>query len=275
MQSRFVAIKGHHYGCATIHLINMFRNFVIAGGLGADPAKLSMAIEPIKLEEKMGIAVKSIAYGELHNINSSNNTIPMKFDTAAMLRDKALGQYSGSVFGGEHTTTIVSKHYNTYEDVADAILKSMNSYLVKRGFEGEEVTIEKSDTNSTIKLSKYITISPCSLFDVIQAESIEPNHWRVSNGKIDNPQMMGCFYLNIVENSFINGRKSRILCICPLQFRSGYSFYEFQNPTYVPIEVREFSDISLSIRDFNGKLISFSNKFDTVVTLEMRPMHYK
>ena len=61
----------------------------------------------------------------------------------------------------------------------------------------------------------------------------------------------------------------------PLRLSAWLRIFEFSNPSYVPVEVREFSDITLSILDFNGNFIPFSNEFDTVVTLEMRPLHYK
>ena len=65
-----------------------------------------------------------------------------------------------------------------------------------------------------------------------------------------------CFiYLNIVQFSFINGRRSRLLCVCPIECKRGYTYIEFANPTYTPIEVQEFSDMSMTIiRDIYGKL---------------------
>ena len=258
----------------------MSRNFVIAGGLRDNPAKLSMAIEPIKLDEKAGIAVKSVAYGELQNVNKDNNTniIILQFDGMAMVNDIMTGDYkSKSAIHGERTVIIEPGFYLERQDVVDAIVNACNGFLKDIKYAGDRFSKLKRGKTCQIFLPKYITFQNTPLLSMIEAEEVSSNEWNVYdiNEKVTEKQMMGCFYLNIVENSFINGRKSRILCICPFQFRPGYSFYEFQNPTYVPIEVKEFSNISLSILDFNGKFMSFSNKFDTVVTLEMRPLYYK
>ena len=45
------------------------RNYIIAGGCGKDPANLSVNMEPVKLSEDMAIAVKSISYSEIWNVN--------------------------------------------------------------------------------------------------------------------------------------------------------------------------------------------------------------
>ena len=258
----------------------MARNFVIAGGLRNNPAKLSMAIEPIKLDEKAGIAVKSVAYGELQNVNKDNNTntIILRFDSMAMVNDIMSGDYkTEKAIHGDRTVTIEPGFYLERQDVVDAIITACNGFLKDLEYVGDQFSKVAKDKTCQIFLPKYVTFQSTPLLTMIEAEEVSSSEWNVPdiNEKVTEQQMMGCFYLNIVENSFINGIKSRILCICPFQFSPGYSFYEFQNPTYVPIEVKEFSNISLSILDFNGKFMSFSNKFDTVITLEMRPLYYK
>ena len=82
-----------------------------------------------------------------------------------------------------------------------------------------------------------------------------------------------CFlYLNIVQISFINGRRRRLLCVCLIECKRGYTYKEFANPTYTLIEVQEFSDMSMSIRDIHRKLLDLDNRFDTVATLHMKKM---
>ena len=80
-------------------------------------------------------------------------------------------------------------------------------------------------------------------------------------------------YANIVENSYINGIKSRNLAILPLNSERGYSYYEFKNPVYVPIEVHQFSEIFLEIRDLNGKFVKFNPKWNTLVTLHLKSIN--
>ena len=40
-------------------------------------------------------------------------------------------------------------------------------------------------------------------------------------------------YSNIVENSYINGKLSRLLSIIPLHMKSHWGFYEFNKHVYV------------------------------------------
>ena len=68
-------------------------------------------------------------------------------------------------------------------------------------------------------------------------------------------------YSNIVENSYINGKLSRLLSIIPLHMKSQWGFYEFYKPVYVPIDVKQFSKIIFELVDINRKLITFNYKF--------------
>ena len=72
-----------------------------------------------------------------------------------------------------------------------------------------------------------------------------------------------------MKNSYINGKKSRNLAILPLSIQRGYSFYEVKNPVYVPIEVHQFSEILLELRDLDGVLVAFNPKWNTAITLHL------
>ena len=80
-------------------------------------------------------------------------------------------------------------------------------------------------------------------------------------------------YSNIVENSYINGKLSRNLSTIPLSLQSGWNFYEFKYPVYIPIDVKEFSKIKLELRDMNGKLIQFDPSFKTILNLHIKPIN--
>ena len=80
-------------------------------------------------------------------------------------------------------------------------------------------------------------------------------------------------FLYIVENSYINGKLSRNLATIPLSLQSGWNFYEFKYPVYIPIDVKEFSKIKLELRDMNGKLIQFDPSFKTILNLHIKPIN--
>ena len=200
----------------------MFHNFVIAGGLNANPAKVSMTLDPVKLDAKMGIAVKSIAYGELQNVNATNNVIKIHFDHANMIRAHSEGKYKGGLFAGTHTVTVSPAHYDSRLDIAESLIATANSYLASKGFNGR-FEVKNHNTTITIIPPSYTTLSSSSMLTYLGAED-EGGVWEMNNGKLVNRQIMGCLYLNIVENSFINGKKSRILCMCPFDYQPGYAF---------------------------------------------------
>ena len=94
---------------------------------------------------------------------------------------------------------------------------------------------------------------------IIKIENIDFSKWIV-------PSFL---YVNIVESSYINGKLSRNLSIIPLNMKLGWSFYEFNEPLYTPIDVQEFSKIILEIRDMNGDYVTFDQLFRTVITLHI------
>ena len=165
---------------------------------------------------------------------------------------------------------IPNDRYERCEDVLSKIADEINNYLIAHGF---KFTCSTSNVYGTmyLELASELDIimnqeeSPLTLIEV----KIRNRTVSVSCGFIPTQVEMCFVYLNIVQNSFINGRKSRLLCICPIESKKGYTFFEFSNPTYVPIEVREFSNITINLMNVKGQFISLSNRYDTVITLHM------
>ena len=80
-------------------------------------------------------------------------------------------------------------------------------------------------------------------------------------------------YGSIVENSYINGNLSRNLGVIPLNRNSGWSFHEFSYPNYVPIDIKEFSNIILELRNMEGKYVTFAPKYKAVISLSIKPIN--
>ena len=51
--------------------------------------------------------------------------------------------------------------------------------------------------------------------------------------------------------------------------KAGLNFYEFSNPAYVPIDVKEFSKIIIQLRDMDGKTIQFDPDYRTIINLHI------
>ena len=45
------------------------QNYVVAGGRNSNPGSLSMSMEPVKLSDRTGIAIKSTTYAGVYNVS--------------------------------------------------------------------------------------------------------------------------------------------------------------------------------------------------------------
>ena len=77
-------------------------------------------------------------------------------------------------------------------------------------------------------------------------------------------------YVNIVEQSFLNGKLSRLLSMIPISMKAHWSYHEFAQPKFVPIDVKEFSKIILELRDMDGNYVPFEPHFKTIITLQTK-----
>ena len=103
---------------------------------------------------------------------------------------------------------------------------------------------------------------------------IQPNKLiEIENQDILSNIVPALLYVNIVENSYINGKLSRNLALVPLSLKGGCSFYEFNHPNYVPIVVKDFSNILLELRTLEGHYVPFNSSCNTVITLDLKPIN--
>lgn len=85
---------------------------------------------------------------------------------------------------------------------------------------------------------------------------------------------LGFLYCSIVENSLINNKETRLLCIFPIVSKRGYSFYEINQTIYKAISVLQFSTITFAIVDSEGNLVEFSLEGDDLNTQKIGKKKY-
>lgn len=309
------------------------RNHIITGGRGANPAIVSVNMEPMRLEKGMEIAVKSVAYGEIFNIHKGNNFFNVAIDIEVFERslistseDELESEDEGAdvtLSGSEedeikiHSPEMVDESEISYDlkeegdarvrrkrvikiypniqlkipigryydtkQIMQAILDELNKTVnfpdlpthilraLKLG------VLRETDEGDIIVLFPPILKvihSDVGLFKVLNASVTE--QLIAARQREIPPHTEMCFlYLNIVQNSFINGHRSRIACVFPVRSHVGYSNHEITNPSYIPIEVRQFSRVTCSLLDVKGEPLGISDEFDTVITLQMRHRSYK
>ena len=240
--------------------MSFIHNVNIVGGRNADPASLKTRFEPMKLEDNMGIAAKFIAFGEIANITGSDCQF----------------QFLDSHVTRKITLKIPEARYVMKEDVLLEIYNTINQYIRSRPVLNNVLAPSKCTTDSsygkiTIIPPNNITIlvnEDQRIWSLINAHKTNDEVW-VFSGELEERTGMAFIYMNIVENSYINGKKSRVLTAFPVISTSGYTYHEFINSTYIPIEVKEFSEIEIQIRDVRGKLLKIDNTYDTIISLHI------
>ena len=244
------------------------QNYVIAGGRNANPGSLFMSMEPVKLADGMGIAIKSIAYGEVYNVSEVNDKLKLRVQS---IEDDI------NTTNVPEFVSIAIQHgrYERKEHILAALKNKIDDFIESLRLDSfTEYVGNSAEYEVKLKLPPYLKVvidDSETPLDLMEAFIIDGSIV-VSPGIMPEWTEMCFMYLNIVRSSYINGRKSRLLSVFPIHARSGYSYYEFTNPTYVPIEVQEFSEITITLRNIKGKILHISQKFDTVVSLHVKPL---
>ena len=274
----------------------MIRNIVIVSGRNDNPAKLQTQIDPVRLPHDMTVALTSIAYGEILNIHDQNNKIYFTFTnvpdySSGLIGDptppitSARGRNKKKVNKDQKTDNVKVQipvgTYRTTRSIISSIVTAVN-VKTKEVFPNQgsrySLNISGMEISPTFALNlKNVTIlvnKPDSPWDIIGVkEDLMEKSSSLENVDLSIEMKPSFLYASIVENSYINNQKSRNLAVIPLKTSTGYTFYEFKNPVYVPIEVREFSSILLELRDLDGKFVKFNPKSKTVATLHMKPIN--
>ena len=324
--------------------MNHPHNFVVVGDNSKNPARFSTQLQPIKLDQNVGMAINSIFHGSIHNITSENQHVIYEVDmikipdhtegmiiptevesiipkitkiekvresfklemgnyssTLSILKviaswfeeqfpsdDEDWGANSGGRRGGrsrgggrarvesrnqpEYETWVEDSEYLDRDarrikpekplrlEIDESSLDDVSEGFIKITAKNMSLIIDKTTPWSLIGFDPHSAIRKNRTFqvrNVIFSKTIEP----------------AFLYSNIVENSYINGKLSRNLATIPLSLRSGWNFYEFKYPVYIPIDVKEFSKIILELRDMNGKPIQFDSSFRTILNLHIKPIN--
>ena len=248
--------------------MNQPRNVVIVGGIDGEQGKLQTYLEPVKLEDNFGLAVTSIFHGEVFNISSSYNKVYFYMD---ILIDDSIQR---RLFESE----IPVGHYTSTYLILNAIQEAIERYMIILNNTDElpyfRVTLTKGDTMKVECKNLEIDFNHDDTpFNIIGLEKKEDFETSIKNINYSQNLSPAFLYVNIVENSYINGRLSRVLSMVPISMKSSWSYYEFSFPNYVPIEVKEFSKIHIEIMDLHGKLVEFNPQYKTIITLSLRAIN--
>ena len=227
----------------------MVSNIVIVGGKNANPAVLKTTLDPVQLNQPV-IALKSIGYGDLSSFYT-------RF------------QYKSKEFCLPIKPQSPGRSFDHAQYVADQINLVIDEVAILVGEETRGISFICSKSINIISLPSFL-----------KATKEDARTWLIEDETITKTKLEDpldtelCFvYCNIVVGSYLNGKRSRILAVVPVtHHEKGYVFHEFSTPTYVPIEVREFSKVEIVLRNIKGELLPLSSKFDCMVNLHVRDL---
>jgi hypothetical protein len=244
--------------------MNTPNTIVIVGGTETgNQAKLQTQLKPVKLDKNVGIAITSIFHGEVYNVNDGNNKV----------------YFYTTINPGLQSITIPTAHYSSTFAVIKEISDSLNKLTWENVPSGKrprlDVLLRKEVlTVSAFNMQFLITDqqdSPWSMIGIKEGFEVT-KLIAVKNVNYDLNLEPAFLYVNIVENSYINGKLSRVLNMVPISMKAHWSYHEFAQPNFVPIEVREFSKITLEIRNMDGSYVPFDPKFKTIITLQTKSL---
>ena len=232
---------------------------VIVGGEENNQAKLSTLLKPVKIDNQVGLAITSIFHGEVYNINESNNNVYFRMDVHETI----------------YSIRIATGHYlSTY-----AVLKAISNRLQKRLWDVSE--LHKPSLSVSLRRDGMLTVAAQNMTVLLSHKRDTPWKMLGVNKKFESTKQdtvrnvdftqtlePAFLYVNIVEQSFLNGKLSRLLSMIPISMKAHWSYHEFAQPKFVPIDVKEFSKIILELRDMDGNYVPFEPHFKTIITLQ-------
>lgn len=234
---------------------------VIVGGEKNNQAKLQTQLKPIRLNEQVGLAVSSIYHGEVFNVNNENNSIEIYVQGGkkAKILSIPVGYYpsTAAILRQIEASVSLMVWNESEKPVFDVTQRREELFVVMKNM---AVSIE-GEKNSLWRLIGVTEVSAVFL------------RFKVQNVIFENNVIPAFLYVNIVENSYINGKLSRVLDVIPISMKANWSFHEFSKANFVPIDVKEFSKITLEVRDMNGDYVAFNPAFKTIVTLHIKPIY--
>ena len=250
-----------------------------------DPANFnSLYSNAIDLSDGYEIALKSIFHAPVFNITTDNNrfSIAISNDNSPNQMDVTIVHYEIPLGFYESRCEIVSAMFKSMSDNIHGFelgfistnphdrdfVKYKPSIKIENGSIEFNMMNPKSPKNSRDRTLaavnnlefKWIVIDPAVYIDSSIMPILGYGHKTktlldkisVEDYKLENSSTAGFLYTDIVGNSMINQKHSRLLAIIPMKSTSGHNYYEFKNPTYRELSVHSFSDLNFFLTDVNG-----------------------
>ena len=258
-------------------------NVVVVGSNTETPAKFFTQLDPVKLTENVGMAIRSILHGSINNVTLENKKIHFSVNLNPDINPREMREDVLEIEEGNYSSTLAiiksmalefSKAFKFRTNRRPRLIKPLKPPFIEID-ESEMDIVGNGYINIKPKNMNLIfsTETPWSIFEKRQFILAENDNFRVKNINYSQSIQPTFLYSNIVENSYINGKLSRNLSTIPLKMKGGWNYHEFNNPVYVPIDVKQFSKIVIELRDMKGDFIKFDPEYKTVINLHIKPIN--
>ena len=266
---------------------------MITGGLNDVPARLTTTLDPVRLSKDVGVAMRSISYGEVFNVVDPDNLLKFTITTEVVITrndtsrstrmakpkvykivdlDRGDSIEYGDIADRSWKASIAipENFYHKTEELTQLIVTSVNNFLEEFGFDIRCILVNKPTySHMYIEVPGGLVMDPESPIFKLLNMNYSENALIFKKESLPVKSDVFFVYFDIVQESYINRHKSRLLAIFPCESKSGGSFYEFKTLVYMPIEVRQFSEIKIELRNMRGELVKIKPDRDTIISLHM------
>lgn len=249
---------------------------VVINSKGQDPSEFVARFDqPLNLDKKYEVAVKSIYYGSAYNIPPNKYSFRVVTETGGRGYYIEPGYYSS-------LCEILVEIYRVMKEREDTFISGHPdppaAPSLTTSFKTRKTTLEfESNVNQSFELLPNKDQDLLRLFGYTGA-NLDNQFKELSasfDDKVPNSVETGYIYSTIVSNMSVNNDQSRMLTTFPVESKECNNYYEFNNPTYRPVAVKTKSllDMEFKLTDAYGRKIVLDpsgGRHPTTIVLNFR-----
>ena len=239
------------------------------------------------LTEDYEVALKSIFYGPLCNVCEHNDLLVLRLNNREMRELRVSHGYYPTMY--YLTRAINDTVVNFYDNLGEgdenwAVSNATNVKFNSSQKQTGGISAISLSLPENVKFYYYpFTHGKSNILDLYGVQlRFSTSKLLVRDTKLEYKHQVGFVYSSLVKDSKFNNKDSRLLATIPLYTDDGYSEYMVVNPSYYPIAVTSFDNVSFQIRDNKGKLVEIAHReladrrenkpilYPTILTLHIR-----
>ena len=231
--------------------MKLTNNFVVTGKSATIETQF---LFPVRVDDGYEIALSGFSCGGVCNVDSVTDRLFLKNKKEEVT----------------YTVRIPHGHYPTVGTLMEVIGYGINKTIKKNDWRFNEATVKFKAANATwyLKLPEGLAIvarrsveeNVLSLLHVPDGDYVELT---APEAPFEDSIEQAFIYSSVVEESYIDGRLSRLLATVPVSKSRAFTYFEPTVLKFHKIAIQEFSSILIEIRGTHGQLLEFA-KYDSL-----------